>query len=55
MVPLKLKAALDRNISKQKHDKKMIYRPRGSRDYIGESLAIKGRHRMKLGQKQTPR
>jgi hypothetical protein len=27
MVPLKLRTTPDRNISKQKHDEKMIYRP----------------------------
>jgi hypothetical protein len=34
VVPLKLRTAPDRNRSKQKHDEKMIYRPRGLRGII---------------------
>jgi hypothetical protein len=34
MVRLKLRTAPDKNRSKQKHDEKMIYRPRGIRGII---------------------
>jgi hypothetical protein len=53
MVPLKLRMAPDRNRSKQKHDEKMIYRPRAIRGLYRQNFNNKMKAQEETGAKMS--